>query len=144
VIALDTNILVYAHRADSDQHERARVTLEGLVRRGLRFGIPWPCVHEFMAITTHPRVYDPPSTPDQAVGAISSLLELPYATPLAEASSHLERLAALICRSDVRGTKVHDARIAVICLSHGVSELWTADRDFSYFPDLTTRNPLID
>ena len=33
--------------------------------------------------------------------------------------------------------------IAAICLSHGVSELWTADRDFSRFPDLRVCNPLI-
>ena len=36
-----------------------------------------------------------------------------------------------------------DARIAALCLSHGVSELWSADRDFSRFPDIAVRNPLV-
>jgi predicted nucleic acid-binding protein len=42
------------------------------------------------------------------------------------------------------GAQVHDARIAALCLHHGVTELWTADRDFGRFPELRTRNPLID
>jgi predicted nucleic acid-binding protein len=46
-------------------------------------------------------------------------------------------------RSGVVGNKVHDARVAAICLGHGVRELWSADRDFSYFPDVRTRNPLV-
>ena len=43
----------------------------------------------------------------------------------------------------ISGAAIHDARIAAICLDHGVDELWTCDRDFSRFPDLRTRNPLI-
>ena len=39
---------------------------------------------------------------------------------------------------------VHDARVAALCIAHGVTELWTADRDFGRFPDLVTRNPLQD
>jgi predicted nucleic acid-binding protein len=38
---------------------------------------------------------------------------------------------------------VHDARIAALCLQHGVRELWSADRDFNRFPALRTRNPLV-
>jgi hypothetical protein len=37
----------------------------------------------------------------------------------------------------------HDGRIAAIRLSHGVAELWSADRDLSRFPALPVRNPLI-
>jgi predicted nucleic acid-binding protein len=42
----------------------------------------------------------------------------------------------------IAGPRVHDARIAALCLAHGVRELWTADRDFSRFPSLATSNPL--
>jgi hypothetical protein len=41
------------------------------------------------------------------------------------------------------GPVVHDARIAALCRVHGVSELWSADRDFSRFPELAVRNPLL-
>jgi predicted nucleic acid-binding protein len=52
-----------------------------------------------------------------------------------------DQLLELLVRARVAGPKVHDARIAALCLDHGVSELWTVDRDFSRFP-LVTRNPL--
>src|SRR5699024_9884608 len=57
---------------------------------------------------------------------------------------YLDRLRSLVTDGRVVGPRVHDARIAAICLSHGISELWTADRDFSRFPALKTRNPLVE
>ncbi|WGX95895.1 TA system VapC family ribonuclease toxin [Nocardioides sp. L-11A] len=143
MIALDTNILVYAHRADAPHHHGARTAVEGIARSGDRFGVPWPCMHEFLAITTHPRIYDPPSSPEQALGAVRALADLPSIALLGEGPDHLAVLSGLLTSGAVRGPKVHDARIAAICLAHGVSELWTADRDFSYFPSLRTRNPLV-
>lgn len=143
MIALDTNILVYAHRTDAPQHEPARAAVERLARSGDRFGVPWPCLHEFLAIATHPRIYDPPSTPDQALQAVHALSGLPAVDLLGEGPDHLATLTDLLASGAVRGPKVHDARIAAICLAHGVRELWTADRDFSYFPALRTRNPLV-
>jgi predicted nucleic acid-binding protein len=62
---------------------------------------------------------------------------------LSEGSTHWETLSRLLTAGKIAGPAVHDARIAAICLAHGVSELWTADRDFSRFPELTARNPLI-
>jgi hypothetical protein len=46
-------------------------------------------------------------------------------------------------RADCDGGAVHDARIAAICIAHGIEELWTSDRDFARFPDLRIRDPLI-
>lgn len=37
---------------------------------------------------------------------------------------------------------MHDARIAALCLLHGVRVLWSADRDFSRFPELAVVDPL--
>ncbi len=68
---------------------------------------------------------------------------MPGVVPLAESTDHVQILSRLVLRAGVVGPKAHDARIAAICLGHGVDELWSADRDFSYFPELTTRNPLI-
>lgn len=66
MIAVDTNILVYAHREDSLFHEQAYACLESLANGGAPWAIPWPCLHEFLAIVTHPRIYRPP-TPLKAV-----------------------------------------------------------------------------
>ena len=143
MIAVDTNILVYAHREDAPAHARALVAITSLAEGRSEWAIPWPSLHEFYGIVTHPRIYQPPSTGLQALAAISDLVQARGCRVVSEASDHFEVLSELLTGADIRGPKVHDARIAAICLSHGVRELWTADRDFSYFPRLRTRNPLV-
>lgn len=142
MIAVDTNLLVYAHRRDSGLHPAAGAVLRDLAEGPRPWAIPWPCVHEFLAIVTHPRIYDPPSTSEQARDQLRAWDEAPSLLFLAEATDHLDRLAALVRAGKVAGPLVHDARVAAICLSHGVDELWSADRDFTRFPQLQIRNPL--
>ena len=144
MIAVDANILVYAHRADSAWNEAAIACLDGLAEQGTSWGIPWPCVYEFYTIVTHPRIYEPPSSPKQAVEQLEAWLEAPELTLLAEEAAHWAVLKQQLLRGKVSGPHVQDARIAALCLAHGVTELWTADRDFSRFPALRTRNPLLD
>jgi hypothetical protein len=62
---------------------------------------------------------------------------------MAEPESHWDTLSSLATQADLRGGQIHDARIAAICLGHGVRELWSADRDFSRYPTLRVRNPLV-
>ena len=144
MIAVDSNILVYAHRRDSEWHQRAKELVKGLAEATHAWVIPWPCVHEFLAITTHPRIYDPPSSMQQALEQVDAWFESQSLVLIGESVDHWRQLNSLIADGRVRGPGVHDARIASICLSHGVSELLTSDRDFSRFPSLKTRNPLFD
>jgi hypothetical protein len=143
VIAVDSNLLVYAHRSDSEWHQPARETLRHLAQGAAAWAIPWPCLYEFYAISTHPKIYDPPSTPAQALDQIEAWLESPSLVLLAESSGYRPELLALLRAARPLGPKVHDARIAALCLHAGVRELLSADRDFSRVPRLTTRNPLI-
>jgi uncharacterized protein len=108
VIAVDTNILVYAHRRDA----------------------------------THPRVYDPPSTTEQACAQIDAWLGSPSLVLIGEGATHRDTLRALVTDGKAAGPLVHGARIAALCLARGVTELWTLNRDFSRFPTLQARNPL--
>lgn len=143
MIAVDTNILVYAHRRDSPWHEPAAAAIRALAEGSATWAIPWPCVHEFLAIVTHPRIYDPPSTFAQGVRQVEAWLESPSLVLLAETGGYWEDLAAVLKAGRIAGGQVHDARIAALCRQHGVSSLWTADRDFSRFPDLEVHNPLV-
>lgn len=144
MIAVDTNVLVYAHRADAPHHRPALTALERLATLGAPWAIPWPCLHEFLAVVTHGRVFDPPSDVGDAVAAVQDLIAMPGMRALGEAADHADVLVELLIGGRITGPKVHDARIAAICLAHGVSTLWTADRDFSYFPRLRTKNPLLE
>ena len=143
MIAVDTNILVYAHRTDSPWNQAAHGCVRGLAERRSSWAIPWPCVYEFFSIVTHPRIYAPPSTTEQAIEQLDAWLEAPGLTLLAEEGAHWPTLKSQLLRGKVSGPLAHDARIAALCLAHGVSELWSADRDFGRFGELRTKNPLL-
>lgn len=143
MIALDTNILVYAHRQDSPFHARALNVLAQLGNGASTWAIPWPCLHEFISIATHPRIYSPPTPIDTALDFLENWLQSKPLILLAEGETHFARLAKLARRARLNGPKVHDARIAALCIANGVDVLYTADRDFSLFPELKTKNPLL-
>jgi predicted nucleic acid-binding protein len=100
-------------------------------------------VHELLAIVTGPRIYDPPTTAAAALEYVDALFQSPSLVLLAETDLHWKTLRPLMAAGRIAGGRVHDARIAAICLQHGVRELWSADRDFSRFPELTVVNPLV-
>lgn len=141
--AVDTNILVYAFHADFEQHPTALKILKELIGQGEAWGIPSPCIHEFLSKVTRKSYLSNPARMTDAISFIEVLLERYGAFILDESVRHFQSLAEILLQSGVTGAKVHDARIAAICRDHGIRELLTADRDFSYFPWLNSRNPLI-
>lgn len=143
MIAVDTNILVYAHRADSVWHTRAVELVRGLAEGSDTWAIPWPCLHEFLSIVTHPRIYRPPSPLEVGMDQVAAWLESPRLTLLTETAEHWRSLREVLEAGRIVGPKVHDARVAALCAQHGVRELWSADRDFSGMAGLVTRNPLL-
>lgn len=142
MIAVDTNLLVYAHRRDSEWHSAAVRLMKQLATSPAAWAIPWPCTHEFLAVVTHPRIFVPPTPLRAALDQVKAWLESPSVVLLAEADEHLAVLARVLQKGRVSGPRVHDARVAALCLEHGVTEIWSADRDFSRFPELTVQNPL--
>jgi toxin-antitoxin system PIN domain toxin len=143
VIAVDTNILVYAHREDSHWHDVAYAKVARLAEDRAPWAIPWPCLHEFLAIVTHPRIYSPPTPLPAAIDQVEAWLESPSLAMLAEPDAYWPQLRAAVEAGRIAGPLVQDARVAVLCAVHGVKQLWTADRDFSRFPGLTVFNPLV-
>jgi predicted nucleic acid-binding protein len=105
VIAVDTNVLVYAHREDSTWHAPALAALTGLAEGRSAWA--------------------------------------PSLVPLAENETYWAALQECLAAGRVVGPQVHDARVAALCLAHGVRELWTHDRDFGRFSTLAIRNPLV-
>jgi len=143
MIALDTNLLVYAHRADSPWHGPAAAVVAELAEGSAPWAIPWPCLHEFLAIATHPRIFSPPTPLDRAVDQVAAWMESPSLRLLGESPGYWGTFRDMALDGWVTGPMVHDGRVAALCVDHGVAELWSADRDFNRFPGLTVRNPLI-
>ena len=143
MMAVDTNLLVYAHRRESRHHEPARDVIRSLAEGREAWAIAWPCLYEFFSVVTNPRIWrEAASSPDQAWQQIAAWTASPSVSLLTESEDFLALLESFVRRPRVRGPIVHDARVAAICVAHAVDVLLTADRDFSLFPELPTRNPL--
>ena len=145
MIAVDTNILVYAHRREAAEHAVAFDLLRGLAESGATWAIPWPCAYEFFSVVTNPRIWGTSaSTPDQAWSQLEAWFGSPDLRLLAETDDFATLMGGFARRRRVRGPVIHDARVAAICIVHGVEKLLTRDRDFSLFPELATENPFAD
>lgn len=142
MIAIDTNILVYSHRADGEFHDAAATAVRGIAEGSDVWAIPWPCLHEFFSVVTNPRIFREPTPLEKAIAQIEVWKESPALRFIGESAAYWGCLSEILSIGRIVGPKVHDARIAAICVSHGVRELWSADRDFSRMSGLRVRNPL--
>jgi len=144
VIAVDSNLLIYSHREDSKFHAASKELVDSLRHQSAPWAIPWPCLHEFVGIVTHSSIYKPATSLNLALAAVEAWLAAGNLHLLSESPGYFAKLRDIALAAKLSGPRIHDARIAALCLHHGVRELWTADRDFSAFPQLKTRNPLVN
>jgi toxin-antitoxin system PIN domain toxin len=143
MIALDTNILVYSVREDSPWHKAALSCVRGAAEGSALWAIAWPCIHEFLAVITHPKIYKPPTPLKDAILQADYWMESPTLRLIGEAPGYWEHLKSTLLGAKAAGPLIHDARVAAICRAAGVREIWTADRDYSRFAGIPARNPLI-
>jgi uncharacterized protein len=143
MIAVDTNILVYSVREDSPSHKAALACVRRLAEGSGLWAIAWPCVYEFLAVVTHPKLYRPPTPLRAAIQQVGYWMESPTLRLIGEGPGYWEHFRALLEPGQIVGPVIHDARVAAICRFSGVREIWTADRDFSHFAGLVVRNPLV-
>jgi uncharacterized protein len=142
VIAVDTNILVYAHVPSFPQHETALAALNSLMTLGRPWAIPVPCVHEFCSVVTHKNWRTEALSSLEAIDIVQAWKRAPHCHFIGTTSAHIEYFCQTLKLSNVVGGAIHDARIVATCLENDVTELWTADRDFSKFLGLKVRNPI--
>jgi toxin-antitoxin system PIN domain toxin len=143
VVALDTNVLVHAHRRGVAYHEQALALLAALGEGPAPYALFWPSLYEFLRVVTHHRVFDPPSTTADALEAIRDFLAPPVVRVLSETARHPALLARVLAESRATGNLVHDAHLVALALEHGVHEILTLDGDFARFPQLASRNPFL-
>lgn len=133
MIAVDTNILVYAHREEMPLHTTALGRLRSLVEGGTPWALPVFCIGEFVRVVTHPRIFHPPTDLDTALTFVEQMLGSPSARILTPGPT-FPAIFAEACRDGgVQGNLAFDAQIVAVCREHGVAELVTEDRDFARF-----------
>jgi len=139
---MDTNLLVYAHRAACPEHLPARRAIEEAADSGEEWGIPSPCVFEFWSVVTHPASVGGPSKPSAARSFIQGLMDTAGAVILLPPTALVPRCLQLAHQMDVRGPRIFDLQIGLTALEAGVSELWTHDAGFIGMPGILLRDPL--
>ncbi|MEO7336080.1 MAG: hypothetical protein ABIV63_05810, partial [Caldimonas sp.] len=110
MIAIDTNLLVYAHRGEMPFHAAAAHCLRDLAQGRAAWAIPWPCLHEFLGVVTNKRVFKTPSTVAEAIRQIDGWHESPSLVVLHESTQHWMTLRRLVAAGRIAGPMVHDAR----------------------------------
>lgn len=136
MIAIDTNVLIYAHRSETRRHGEALVKLTELAEGDVPWALPVFCLAEFVRVVTHLRVFTPPSDLIAALDFLDHLLESPAARLLLPGPNYRSVFRKTCEAGEIRGNLVFDAQIAAACLEHGVRDLITADRDFARFAGL--------
>lgn len=136
MIAVDTNVLIYAHRGETALHDEAASRLVALAAGAERWGLPIFCVTEFMRVVTHQRVFNPPSAVSQAAAFITGVSAAPSCEVVQPGPGFLEHLLETARHANAHGNLIFDAQIAALCLEHGIDTLLSNDRDFGRFGSL--------
>lgn len=142
--SLDVNLLLYGSDQSSPFHAKALAFLESCARRDEPLHLCYPTLLSYLRISTHPRIFTRPLTPDEALGNVRELASLPQVRLISERDGFLEIYREVTANTVVRANLVPDAHLASILRQHGVSTLYTSNvEDFRRigFPD--AHNPLL-
>lgn len=140
MIAVDTNVLIYALDPQLPQHTEAVRRLGELATGTAPWAVPFPCLAQFLRVVTH-RTFRSTIAPEDAWHNLGVLLASPSVQVLTPTNRHLALLREVMEESGASGDLVYDAQIATLCLEHGVRELLTADKDFRRFPSIKATDP---
>jgi toxin-antitoxin system PIN domain toxin len=139
---VDTNVLLYAANADDEAHPVARELLERLAGGPDLLYLFWPTIMGFLRIATHPAVFPNPYPPEQAVTAITGLLDRANVRTPSEQDGFwgVYRSTA---NSQTRGNHIPDAHLVTLMRQHGVTVIYTRDRDFRRYDGIDARDPFV-
>lgn len=134
----DVNVLVYAHREDSEHHDRHARWLVERATSDSPFALSELVISGFVRVVTNRRIFSRPSTLDEALAFVSALLARPSCRLVRPGERHLEIFLALCRRTQATGGLVSDAYHAALAIEQGCTWV-TNDTDFARFPDLDWR-----
>jgi len=133
VRAIDTNVLIHAHRKERAKHAQAGQLLRRLAEGTEPWGLPIFCVGEFLRVVTHHRVFTPPTSMQKGLAALESLLESPSLRLLIPGDRYWSCFHTTISQGHATGNLVFDAQIVAVCVEHGIDSLISEDRGLKRF-----------
>ena len=142
MIAVDTNLLIYAFRRGTAEHRAARRALERAMSSSEGWGFSFPCLAEFWSVVTHAASPGGPADPRQATAFVTSLGKEGGAQIWTPGPGFALRLLQLAAAQKVSGGFIFDLQIALLAFENGASEIWTHDRGFYPLPGLRVVDPL--
>ncbi len=141
--ALDTSVLAYAVNRFAPEHARAAAVVEALASGEALWGLPWPVLHEFMALVTHPHAVARVLGPRDAWAFVAGLLESPSVRPLGPTAGHAAAVREVLEMVPPSGPGLLPGlETAAVLREHGVRELLSADRGMRRYPFLEVRDPV--
>jgi len=138
---VDANVLVYASDETSVFRDRARDVLYDIAAGDQLVYLFWPVVMAYLRIATHPRIFETPLQPADALRNVERLLDLPQVQTAGEGKRFWRSYRRLATDADARGNLVSDAHLVALMEENGVRTIWTHDRDFRRFADIQVSDP---
>ena len=141
MIVLDTNLLIYAHREETQEHGLAKKAIEEAFT-SQSTAITVFSLAEFWSIVTHPLAKRRVSTPKEAQSFIDALLQDGPLQVLKPGLNFEKKLMQPAQELNIQGVRIFDLQIAVLALEHGAKQLWTHDKNFIKLPGLKVHDPI--
>ena len=139
--SIDANVLLFASDRTCDRHAVARDFLDSCTSSPEVLCLTWPTLMAYLRIATHSSIFAAPLTPDEALGNVRALLDLPQTRVVSERDGFMAAYLHVTGGTVVRGNLVPDAHVAAILFQNGVRTVYSNDRDLRKFEVLDVRDP---
>jgi len=137
----DANVLLYAINKECDVHQAARAFVQQLAAKQETWILPWPVVHAFMRISTHPGIFPSPLSPEDALSVMEDIMRLPHVVCVGEGNRFRDHYRTDVLDLHLRGAAISDALVMSILREQGVTTLYTRDRDYLRFKGIDVVDP---
>lgn len=141
---LDTNVLLYASNVDAPEHARATALLQHLAAGPELVVLLWPAMMSYVRIATHSAIFSRPLAHADAVANVEALVAHPHVRVVGESERFWESYRSVSTEVPTRGNGVPDAHLVGLMVDHGISTIWSRDRDFRKYRNIVVHDPFDD
>lgn len=140
-VLVDTNVLVRAVQRNHPLMQTARQALRTLVQNGEELCVTYQNIAEFWNVCTRPVEANGLGNAVSATDRLTARIEA-FFTVLPDSPEAFRQWRRLIVAYEVKGAKVHDARLAAIMQANGIRDILTFNAaDFRRYDNVHVLDP---